>query len=157
MNGGEGAPSRYLMAAMNRSAKPAQIIVPIREEPDVFVARRRARELALEEGFRESGAGAIATAVSEVARNILLHAGAGEILLEVAKERGRRGVVVVARDKDPGIPDIEAAMRDGYSTGSGLGLGLSGARRLMDEFQIVSGVGEGTTVTMKKWAHEPHR
>jgi serine/threonine-protein kinase RsbT len=139
---------------MQRGDSP-RIVVPIRAEPDVYAARARARALALAQGFREGGAGAVATAVSEVARNILVHAGAGEILLEVAKEGGRRGVVVVARDEDPGIPDLEAAMRDGYSTGGGLGLGLSGARRLMDEFQIVSAVGEGTTVTMKKWAHEP--
>jgi serine/threonine-protein kinase RsbT len=129
------------------------IRIPIREEEDVAMARARARELALEEGFREGPAGAIATAVTEVARNIVVHAGPGEILLEVVEDRGRRGIVVVARDEEPGIPNIDDAMTDGYSTSSGLGLGLPSARRLMDEFTIVSALGEGTTVTMKKWAH----
>jgi anti-sigma regulatory factor (Ser/Thr protein kinase) len=142
---------------MNRDASPAQLVIPIREESDVFAARGCARALAFEEGFREGGAAAIVTAVSEVARNIVLHAGTGEILVEATSERGRRGVRVVARDRAPGIPDVEAAMQDGFSTADGLGLGLSGARRLMDEFQIVSSAGEGTTVIMKKWAHERHR
>ena len=140
---------------MSCLTSPVELRVPVREESDVGVARRRAHELALGAGFREGGAGAIATAVSELARNIVLHAGKGEILLSVAREGGRRGVVVVARDEDRGIRDVEAAMLDGYSTGRGLGLGLSGARRLMDEFTLVSALGKGTTVTMKKWAHEP--
>lgn len=127
--------------------------VPIREEADVFVARRRARQLALDEGFPEGGAGAIATAVSEVARNIVVHAGSGEILLGVERDGRRRGVVVVARDEEPGIPDVEAALTDGYSTRRTLGLGLPSARRLMDEFTLVSAVGRGTVVTMKKWVH----
>lgn len=130
------------------------IRVPVREEADVFVARARARELAARQGFPDRRAAALATAVSEVARNIVRHAGAGEVLLEVAREGGRRGVVVVARDEDPGIADVEAAMRDGYSTGGGLGLGLPGARRLMDEFTLESAAGRGTTVTMKKWADD---
>ncbi len=130
------------------------IRVPVREEADVFVARARARELAARQGFPDGRAAALATAVSEVARNIVLHAGAGEVLLDVAREGGRHGVVVVARDEDPGIADVEAAMRDGYSTAGGLGLGLPGARRLVDEFTLESAVGRGTTVTMKKWAHD---
>jgi len=142
---------------MSCLTSPVELRVPVREESDVGVARRRAHELALGQGFREGGAGAIATAVSELARNIVLHAGKGEILLSVAREGGRRGVVVVVRDEDPGIRDVEAAMLDGYSTGRGLGLGLSSARRLMDEFTLVSALGKGTTVTMKKWAHEPER
>jgi serine/threonine-protein kinase RsbT len=128
------------------------IRLPIEEDSDVFVARSRARELALREGFSRNNVEAIATAVSEVARNIIVHAGRGEILLQVAEEVGRRGVVVVARDEEPGIPDVDEAMQDGFSTAGGLGLGLPSARRLMDEFTIVSAVGEGTTVTMKKWA-----
>ena len=131
------------------------IRVPIREESDVAIARQCARELAVREGFREGGTAAIATAVSEVARNIVVHAGAGEILLGVVKERGRRGVVVVARDDEPGIADVEEAMKDGYSTARGLGLGLPSAKRLMDDFTIASAAGKGTIVTMKKWAHEP--
>ncbi len=131
------------------------IRVPIREESDVAIARQCARELAAQEGFREAGAAAIATAVSEVARNIVVHAGAGEVLLGVVKERGRRGVVVVARDDEPGIANVEEAMQDGYSTASGLGLGLPGARRLMDDFTLASVIGTGTIVTMKKWVHDP--
>ncbi len=136
----------------------SRLRVPIRDESDVFVARSRARVLALEHGFAEGRAGAVATAVSEVARNIVVHADGGEILLEVEVEvgSGRRAIVVVARDDHPGIRDVEAALADGYSTRAGLGLGLPSARRLMDEFTLVSAVGEGTTVTMKKWAHGPH-
>jgi len=131
--------------------------VPIRHEPDVAIARQRARALALREGFPEGRAGAVATAVSEVARNIVVHAGEGEVLLLAVEEGGRRGIVVVAHDDGRGIADVEAAMQDGYSTarGLGLGLGLSSARRLMDDFALVSAAGAGTTVTMKKWAHDP--
>jgi serine/threonine-protein kinase RsbT len=128
--------------------------VPIREEADVGVARRRARALAEAEGFPEGRAGAIATAVSEVARNIVVHAGAGELTLSLLTERGQRALVVIARDEHPGIHDVDMAMVDGYSTRGSLGLGLSSAKRLMDEFTIVSARGEGTTVTMKKWAHD---
>jgi serine/threonine-protein kinase RsbT len=127
----------------------------IREEADVSVARTRARQLAVQEGFPAGRAGAIATAVSEVAWNIVVHAGMGEVLLEVVTEGGRRALVAVARDGHPGIADVEAAMRDGHSTGRGLGLGLPSARRLVDEFEIRSAPGDGTTVTLKKWAHDP--
>jgi serine/threonine-protein kinase RsbT len=136
------------------SARHPAVRVPIREEADVAVARLRARELAAGEGFAPGAAGAIATAVSEIARNIVVHAGEGEIELRAATERGRRGVVVVARDAHPGIADVEAALRDGYSTAGSLGLGLPGARRLMDEFTLDSAPGAGTTVTMKKWLHD---
>jgi serine/threonine-protein kinase RsbT len=135
--------------------RPGTTRVPVREEADVAIARTRARDLARREGFPEGRVGALATAVTEVARNIIVHAGTGDVLLAVVEERGRRGILVVARDAAHGIPDVELAMRDGYSTrGGGLGLGLPSARRLMDEFTLVSAVGEGTTVTMKKWAHE---
>lgn len=97
---------------------------------------------------------ALATATSEVARNIFLHAKSGE-LLTVTEEDGRRTVVVVAQDDGPGIADTQRAIEDGYSTGSGLGLGLSSARRLVDQFELVSEIGRGTTVTLKKWAHLP--
>jgi serine/threonine-protein kinase RsbT len=127
---------------------------PIREEADVSVARTRTRQLALQEGFDDARAAAIATAVSEVAWNIVVHAGAGEIVLDVVTERGRRALTAVARDDHPGIADVEAAMRDGHSTRGGLGLGLPSARRLVDEFEIRSAVGRGTTVTLKKWAHD---
>ena len=92
----------------------------------------------------------IATAISELARNIVQYARQGEIVLS-AVEGSRRGIQIVARDHGPGISDLELAMRDGYSTGGSLGLGLPGARRLMDEFAIDSEVGKGTTISMKKW------
>lgn len=130
------------------------IRVVVAEEPDVCVARLRARELAGAQGFPEARAVAVATAVSEVARNIVVHAGAGEILMAPVTEGERAGLVIVARDGAPGIADVEAAMRDGYSTAGGLGLGLPSAKRLMDEFALASAPGRGTTVVMKKWAHE---
>lgn len=107
--------------------------------------------MAIELGFTGSAPTVIATAISEVARNIVAYAVRGEIVLSPIQDGQRRGMMVVARDEGPGIPDIERAMEDGYSTGKGLGLGLPGARRLMDEFEIVSQVGRGTAVTMKKW------
>jgi serine/threonine-protein kinase RsbT len=94
----------------------------------------------------------MATAVSELARNILNYAGEGEIVVAVAPDGRRTGIVVVARDAGPGIADPELAMQDGYSTSQGLGLGLPGTRRLMDEFALVTAPGAGTTVTAKKWA-----
>lgn len=127
------------------------ICVPMREEPDVAVARQRVREVALEAGLDESATEALATATSEIARNVVVHASGGEILLGVVNERHRRGVVVIARDGGPGIADPERAMLDGYSTTQTLGIGLSGARRLVDEFELATKVGAGTTVTMKKW------
>jgi serine/threonine-protein kinase RsbT len=94
---------------------------------------------------------AVVIAIAEVARNILQYAVQGELDLSSLHGNGQAGVTVVARDRGPGIADIELAMQDGYSTGGGLGSGLPGARRLMDEFEIVSRVGDGTTVTMRKW------
>ena len=101
-------------------------------------------------GFGRTDLTIIATAVSEVTRNIVKFADSGEVVIEVLDEP-RRGIRIVARDVGPGIPDVDEALRDGYSTYDGLGLGLPGARRLMDEFAIVSEVGRGTTVTMTKW------
>jgi serine/threonine-protein kinase RsbT len=125
--------------------------VVIAHDGDIVEARRKGRELAQTIGFVGSDLTIIATAISEIARNIVVYADRGEISLSVADNGGRRGIVVVARDEGPGISDIERAMRDGYSTGKSLGLGLPGARRLMDDFEIVSAVGEGTIVTMRKW------
>jgi serine/threonine-protein kinase RsbT len=125
--------------------------VVIAHDGDIVEARRKGRELAQQIGFSGSELTIIATAISEIARNIVVYADHGEIRLSVADNGGRRGILVVARDEGPGIPDIERAMRDGYSTGNSLGLGLPGARRLMDDFEIMSTVGEGTTVTMRKW------
>ncbi|MBV9508712.1 MAG: anti-sigma regulatory factor [Caulobacteraceae bacterium] len=102
-------------------------------------------------GFKGSDLTLIATAISEVARNIVVYAQRGEISLRLATGGGRQGIEVVATDEGPGIADLEQAMQDGFSTGRSLGLGLPGARRLMDEFEIASTVGKGTTVTMRKW------
>jgi len=102
-------------------------------------------------GFSSTDQTLIATAISEVARNIIEYARRGEIILSTLEERGRRAVKIIARDNGPGIADTELAMQDGYSTGNSLGLGLPGAKRLMDDFDLVSSPGAGTTITMKKW------
>jgi serine/threonine-protein kinase RsbT len=130
---------------------PNEIRIPIDRDADVVTARQRGRDLAAQVGFAGSDLTVIATAISEVSRNIVSYARHGEIILHVAEEQNRRGIVVVARDEGPGIPDVERAMRDGFSTAGSLGLGLPGARRLMDDFGIESSVGSGTVVTMKKW------
>lgn len=132
-----------------------EIRVPIDSEADIVTARQQGRDLAAQIGFSGSDLTLIATAISEVARNIVAYAKRGEILLSHTNQGSKRGIVVVARDEGPGIPDIALAMQDGHSTSRGLGLGLPGARRLMDEFDIVSQVGKGTTIVMKKWA-QPH-
>jgi serine/threonine-protein kinase RsbT len=125
----------------------------IASDSDVVTARQAGRELAMESGFKGSDLTLIATAISEIARNIVVFAGRGEITISPLDTDGRRGVLIVAEDAGPGIPDIAMAMRDGYSTGHSLGLGLPGAKRLMDEFEIVSEVGIGTTIKMRKWLH----
>jgi serine/threonine-protein kinase RsbT len=130
-----------------------EIRVPITCDADIVAARQAARELSSRLGFSRTDLTLIATAVSEVARNIVRFAGNGEIVVEIL-EQPRSGVQVVARDTGPGIPDVEQALTDGYSTYDGLGLGLPGARRLMDDFAIVSEIGRGTTVTMTKWRAE---
>jgi len=125
--------------------------VPIGHEVDIVTARQKGRDLAARRGFSSTEQTLIATAISEVARNIVEYAARGEIVLAAIEHEGRQGIMVVARDSGPGISDLELAMRDGYSTANSLGMGLPGAKRLMDEFALISTVGEGTTVTMKKW------
>jgi serine/threonine-protein kinase RsbT len=125
--------------------------VPIGSDLDIVTARQRGRALALQMGFSNSNLTLVATAISELARNILLYAKKGELTLGIDNDNGKEGLVVVARDGGPGIPDVARAMEVGYSTSGSLGLGLPGVRRLMDEFQIVSETGRGTTVTAKKW------
>ncbi|HKX11375.1 MAG TPA: anti-sigma regulatory factor [Stellaceae bacterium] len=127
------------------------LLVPIRADADVLLARQKARELAKSLRFSASELTLIATAISEVARNIVAYAKQGEILLRLVTQGRRRGIRVVAQDQGPGIADISRAMQDGYSTSSSLGLGLPGSRRLMDEFDIVSELGKGTRITMTKW------
>jgi serine/threonine-protein kinase RsbT len=128
-----------------------EVVIRIRADGDVLVARQRARELAKPLKFSSSEITLIATAISEVARNIVTYAKEGEIVLTLVSQGRRRGIRVVAQDQGPGIADVQRAMQDGFSTSSSLGLGLPGSKRLMDEFDIVSAVGKGTTVTMTKW------
>jgi serine/threonine-protein kinase RsbT len=116
-----------------------------------MVARQEGRRLAEQAGMNGSDLTVVATAISEVARNIVEYAKHGEIALKIVQHSNRRGIQVIARDQGPGIADIDRAMQDGYSTGKGLGLGLPGSRRLMDEFEITSKPGKGTTVRMIKW------
>ena len=128
-----------------------ETVVPIRVDSDIVTARQQGRTLASRVGFSSGEATLIATAISELSRNIVLYATQGEIIVASVENGVRRGVVVVARDKGPGIADVRRATAGGYSTSGGLGLGLAGVRRLMDEFEIVTDVGIGTTVTAKKW------
>jgi serine/threonine-protein kinase RsbT len=127
--------------------------IPIRRDADIVAARKAARELAVRLGFTATELTMIATAVSEITRNIVRFAERGEVHLELI-EQPRAGLRVVARDTGPGIPDVNRALTDGYSTYAGLGLGLPGARRLMDEFEVTTEAGRGTTVTMTKWRGE---
>ena len=125
--------------------------VPIENESDIVTARQQGRQLAAVRGFSSTEQTLIATAISEVARNIVEYARRGEIILRPLERNGYRGILVVARDDGPGIPDIDLAMRDGWTTARSLGMGLPGARRLMDEFDLESVPGKGTMITMKKW------
>ena len=128
-----------------------EIRVAIDADADLVKARAEGRALAEQLGFPRPDPTLIATAISEVTRNIVVHAGRGEIVLRPLQEVDRYGLVVIARDEGAGIRDLEAALRDDYSGRAGLGLGLPGARRLMDEFDIESSADTGTIVTMKKW------
>jgi serine/threonine-protein kinase RsbT len=126
--------------------------IAIESDADVVVARQRARALAAGLELTTTDQTLLATAISELARNITTYAVRGEVLVGVVHDdNGRRGIRVVARDEGPGIEDLEAALTDGYTTGNGLGLGLPGARRLVDDFDIQTAPGEGTTVTLVKW------
>lgn len=129
----------------------SKTVVPINTDTDVVAARQKGRELAAELGFVSTDSTLLATAISELARNIIRYAKYGEILITSVQSGDRVGITVVARDKGPGITNISLAMQDGFSTSGGLGLGLPGVKRLMDEFQLVSDVNTGTTVTIKKW------
>ena len=138
---------------MEFPARGGEVRVPIGRDDDIVSARRRGRELASQCGFSSTDLSVVATAISELARNILHYAGRGEIVLRLIEAHGKRGIEVVATDNGPGIPDLTLAMQDGYSSSDGLGLGLPGVRRLMDEFDIASAFGQGTTVVVRKWGH----
>lgn len=123
----------------------------INSDQDIVVARQKGRALATELGFASGDATLIATAISELARNIVSYARKGLITLQKVNGVDRQGLSIVASDNGPGIPDVRQALRDGFSTSGSLGLGLPGVRRLMDEFQITSLPGRGTRVAVKKW------
>lgn len=126
--------------------------IGIASASDIVVARQQAREVATGLGFNGSDLTVVATAISEIARNIVEYARVGEIMIGPVHTRdGRRGIRIVATDEGPGITNLPLVMQDGFSTGKGLGLGLPGAKRLMDEFDIKSELGRGTVVKMTKW------
>jgi serine/threonine-protein kinase RsbT len=127
------------------------VVVNIQNSDDIVAARTAGHQLALDLGFSLTDVTMIATAISEIARNITSYAGRGAIRVNVADREGRKALVVRAEDYGPGIADIERAMEDGYSTGRGLGMGLPGARRLMDRLIVDSVLGRGTVVEMWKW------
>ncbi|SPM34141.1 Anti-sigma regulatory factor (Ser/Thr protein kinase), partial [Mycobacterium rhizamassiliense] len=127
------------------------IVVAINNPDDIVEARKAGHELALELGFSLTDVTMISTAISEIARNITSYAGRGAVKVEVAEREGRKALIVRAEDDGPGIADIERAMEDGYSTGRGLGMGLPGARRLMDRLIVESALGHGTAIEMWKW------
>jgi len=128
-----------------------ELRVAIKSDQDIVLARQKGRAMAIELGFSSGEATLIATTISELARNIISYAGEGQILLKAVQGTKRTGLSVTAADEGPGIPDIQQAMRDGFSTSGSLGIGLPGVRRLMDEFEITSQPNRGTTVTVKKW------
>jgi serine/threonine-protein kinase RsbT len=127
------------------------IVVAIRSDGDIVAARQQGRSLAAAIGFTATDATLIATAISELARNIVMYARPGEVMIHSVEISHSKGIVIVARDNGPGIRSIDDVLRDGYSTSGGLGLGLPGVKRLMDEFAIESELGQGAVVTIKKW------
>ena len=128
-----------------------EIRVAINSDQDIVAARQKGRVMANEVGFSTGDATLVATAISELARNIVSYARKGQVTIKMVNGLNRQGIAVIASDDGPGIPDIRQAMRDGFSTSGSLGLGLPGVRRLMDEFEITSQPGRGTIVTVKKW------
>lgn len=134
-----------------KAAASQEVRVVVQADGDVVIARQRGRDLAVEAGFSPTEATVIATAISEIARNIVKFARRGVVTATILTEDDASGLMVVAQDVGPGIADIDLALEDGFTTYGGLGLGLPGSRRLMDDFEISSEVGRGTTVTMTKW------
>lgn len=130
---------------------PDEARIRVDSELGVVAARQAGRQMAGELGFSTTDQALIATAISEMARNIIQYARSGDISIELISREFQRGIQVTAKDEGPGIPNVEMALRDGYTSGKGMGMGIPGARRLMDEFAITSEVDRGTTVVMKKW------
>jgi serine/threonine-protein kinase RsbT len=133
------------------TAATAATVVEVNDSDDIVTARQAGNQLARDLGFSQTDVTMIATAISEIARNITSYAGRGTIRIDVQDRDGRRALVVRAEDAGPGIRDIDRAMEEGYSTGRGLGLGLPGARRLMDRLTVESVPGRGTVIEMWKW------
>ena len=125
--------------------------LPLRSTDDIVHARQVARQWAVQMGFSLVDQTKLVTAASELARNTVTYGGGGEVILEALNDSNRRGVRLTFTDQGPGIPDIALALKDGYTTGAGMGLGLGGAKRLVNEFDIVSHAGEGTRVSITKW------
>jgi serine/threonine-protein kinase RsbT len=125
----------------------------IRSDLDIVIARTMARDVAKALGFGAIDQARIATAVSELARNIFLYAGTGNVTVSQIEKNNRKGIEIVCEDQGPGITNIDLVMQDGYSTSRGMGMGLPGAKRLMDEFVIRSQENVGTTITCRKWRH----
>jgi serine/threonine-protein kinase RsbT len=125
--------------------------LPVQSSEDIVLVRQRVRARAIQEGFGLVDQTKLVTAASELARNTMTYGGGGTVLIEALNHGGRRGLKITFEDKGPGIADIETAMKDGYTSGTGLGLGLSGAKRLSNEFEIASRPGEGTRVTIIRW------
>jgi len=138
---------------MKDTAAVQEIRVPVESDVDIVAARQKGRALATRLGFSSGEATIVATAISELARNIVLYAKRGEIVIALEARGGQSGLIITACDEGEGIPDIRQALQDGYSTSGRLGVGLPGVKRLMDEFEISSKVGKGTVVTVKKWKH----
>lgn len=136
---------------MTTARRPDEARIQIATDADIVRARQVGREMAAALGCSTTDLTMVATAISEIARNLLTHAGGGELEMRFVDHRSRRCLEIVARDDGPGIADLDRALEDGFTTGEGLGLGLPGARRLMDEFTISSELGRGTVVTMYKW------
>ncbi len=126
-------------------------VIPIQSDLDIVTARSAARDIAKSLGFGPIDQARIATAVSELARNIFLYAESGQVTTREVERSGRKGIEIEFKDKGPGISDVDQVMQDGYTTSRGMGMGLPGAKRLMDDFEIQSTVGVGTTVTCRKW------
>jgi serine/threonine-protein kinase RsbT len=124
---------------------------PIRNAEDVVVVRQFVRKAAVDLGFSLVDQTKMVTAASEIARNTLIHGKGGFASIQIVERLGRRGIRAIFEDHGPGIPDIERALQDGYTTANGLGLGLGGARRLTNEFEIQSAPGEGTRITLTRW------
>jgi serine/threonine-protein kinase RsbT len=126
-------------------------IIPIQSSTDVILVRQTVRKFAVEIGFGLVDQTKIVTAASELARNVLDYGGGGTAQLEIIQEEGRKGLRLTFADQGPGIPDIEMALKDGFTTGGGLGIGLGGAKRLANEFAIASTVGKGTRIEIIRW------